>query len=641
MSTYESLPSRYNHSHSGSMSSTKNTAIHFNGSPSGINMKLPTNGLNSPILNKSNLGSQNESSEHESGNHEHSNEQDTLLHNTSSTFSRMLHPSNNGILSNKYLQLASSAAQRYYHNYISDKLSMVPNDKTTSNNIIGWYFYLFSSEPFIVSVVSTYMPILLESYARSNAVLLTDHFIPCPKNGNEKCVLGLFDDRIYIDTSSYALYTFSTSVLFQIVTVISISGLVDVFDVTIRFKKIVLILFGIIGSLSTIAISFSKSADFYLLAVLSIITNCCYGVINVVGNSLLPVIVTSFYRNQPYEDDGNFSPLLYTNEEFTNIVSGRGSSIGYLSALIVQIFCIFIISKVAGNTLDADDNTYAMKLAVFFVGVWWFIWQLPMLWFLKDYTHENEELPTAKPLTLRALAHYTKKSWSSLYDAFKHASLLKDVVIFLIGWFIISDSITTINSTAMLFSKTELSMTTINLVVVSILTLIFAIFGAFVVPQFITTKLGKKSNQSMIYTIIWASFIPLYGLSGFWFTNFGLKHKIEMYFLAVWYGISMGALNAISRSIFSLIVPPGKESTFFSLFSITDKGSSIVGPTLVGLLTDKTHDIRYSFYLLFALLLISLPFFFVLDVDRGKKEAVSLSYMIQEDMENEEQDFAE
>ncbi|KAL6947391.1 hypothetical protein ACO0QE_002274 [Hanseniaspora vineae] len=622
------------------MSSTRNTAIHFTSSPGGPKTKLPTNGLNSPILNKNDLSSQNVSSENGFGNDEHSTEQDALLHNTSSTFSRMLHPTNNKILSNRYVQLAKSATAHYYHRYISDKLSMVPNDKTTSNNIIGWYFYLFSSEPFIVSVVSTYMPILLESYARSNAVLLTDHFIQCPKNGKEKCVLGLFDDRVFIDTSSYALYTFSSSVFFQIITVISISGLVDVFDVTIRFKKTVLILFGIIGSLSTIAISFSQPADFYLLAVLSIVTNCCYGVINVVGNSLLPVIVTSFYRNQPCQNDGNFSPLLYTNEEFTNIVSGRGSSIGYLSALIVQIFCIFMISKVAGNTLDADDNTYAMKLAVLFVGVWWFIWQLPMLWFLKDYSHEDGELPTTKPLTLRALAHYTKKSWTSLYDSFKHASLLKDVVIFLIGWFIISDSITTINSTAMLFSKTELSMTTINLVVVSILTLIFAIFGAFVVPQFITTKLGKKSNQSMIYTIVWASFIPLYGLSGFWFTNFGLKHKIEMYFLAVWYGISLGALNAISRSIFSLIVPPGKESTFFSLFSITDKGSSIVGPTLVGLITDKTHDIRYSFYLLFVLLVVSLPFFYMLDVDRGKKEAVSLSCVIQERLEEEEEEEA-
>lgn len=95
--------------------------------------------------------------------------------------------------------------------------------------------------------------------------------------------------------------------------------------------------------------------------------------------------------------------------------------------------------------------------------------------------------------------------------------------------------------------------------------------------------------------------------------------------MAVWYGVSLGGLSAVSRSLFSLIIPKGRESTFFSLFSITDKGSSIVGPVLVGFLTDRTHNIRYSFYLLFALLIISLPIINSLDVTRGKLEAQELA----------------
>ena len=116
-------------------------------------------------------------------------------------------------------------------------------------------------------------------------------------------------------------------------------------------------------------------------------------------------------------------------------------------------------------------------------------------------------------------------------------------------------------------------------------------------------------------------------MTGFVFQNIGLKHKFEMYILGVWYGVSLGGLAAVSRSLFSLLVPRGKESTFFSLFSVTDKGSSILGPLLIGLITDKTHNIRYAFYLLFLFLVVSLPVFHGLDVERGKREARQLSTM--------------
>lgn len=226
--------------------------------------------------------------------------------------------------------------------------------------------------------------------------------------------------------------------------------------------------------------------------------------------------------------------------------------------------------------------------------------------------------------------NYLSYGWVSLFESFKHARLLKDVMIFLIAWFIISDSITTINSTAVLFSKAELHMSTLNLIMISVLTVVNAMLGAFMIPQFLATKFRWTSSQTLMYIIIWASFIPFYGILGFFFNAFGLKHKFEMFLLAIWYGLSLGGLSAVSRSVFSLIVPPGKESTFFSMFSITDKGSSILGPFLVGLLTDKTHNIRYSFYFFFLLLMLSLPVLNCLDVKRGRREAEELSQVLPE-----------
>ncbi|CAI8498769.1 unnamed protein product [Hanseniaspora opuntiae] len=490
-----------------------------------------------------------------------------------------------------------------------------PNNKTTNNNILGWFIYLISSEPFIVSIISTYMPIILETFATLNAVKVKDHSQPCIddlslvfQDKNNKCVLPLVG-RWYVDPSSFALYVFSTSVFFQTILVISISGLVDNFNNTIAFKKKVMFVFGVLGATSTILISLLYNTEFYSLALLSIVSNCCYGVVNVIGNSLLPVILNDATRNNA--DDGK------KINELTTVISGRGTSLGYLSALLVQIICIGLITKLSVKNPTIIDNLKSLKIAIFFVGLYWIVTQIPMMFLLNDSSNNTEQ----KPITIKIIKTNVTKSWKTLGQTVIHASRLKQVSIFLVGWFVISDSITTINSTAILFSKNELHMSTVNLVFVSVSSLIFAIIGAFCIPSFLIHRFTLPLNKLMLVIIIWACFIPLYGILGFLFDSIGLKHKFEMYFLAVWYGLSMGALNAVSRSIFALIIPSGRESIFFSIFNITDKGSSIVGPVLTGLIIDKTHQIRYAFILLLLFLVLALPIFRALNVEEGKQEA--------------------
>lgn len=486
-----------------------------------------------------------------------------------------------------------------------EALSLV---RKVKNNIKGWYFYSIASEPFAVSAVATYIPLLLEQFARINGVSVYDHSVKCSSN-HDKCVLGLFNNSVYIDTSSFALYTFSISVLFQTLLVITVSGLVDVWR-SVQFKRRVLIFFGVVGSLSLILISQLGVDQFYSLPVLCIIANSSYGVVNVVGNSLLPVFVSDSIKYDPVQRSADIDKL-------TSSVSGAGASAGYLSALIVQIISIGLVKR-----SKSHDN---IQWATLFVGVWWITWQSPIAWLLQDLNPVTTEQVLSLRNSSRFELKFLKYGWYSLWEALKHARLLRDVVIFLISWFIISDSVTTINSTAVLFAKTELKMSTLNLITISILTMLNAILGAYFIPHYVSPKLSWSAQWSLIYIICWASVIPLYGMLGFYFDSIGLKHQFEMYIMAVWYGISLGGLSAVSRSVFSQIIPKGRESTFFSLFSITDKGSSIVGPVLVGFLTDKTHNIRYSFYLLFALLMLSLPVLNLLDLARGKREAEELS----------------
>lgn len=124
--------------------------------------------------------------------------------------------------------------------------------------------------------------------------------------------------------------------------------------------------------------------------------------------------------------------------------------------------------------------------------------------------------------------------------------------------------------------------------------------------------------------------IPLYGLLGFipavqrWGV-IGLTQPYEMYVLAVVYGFILGGISGYCRSVFGELIPPGSEAAFYALYAITDKGSSIFGPAVVGYLTDTFGDIRCAFWFLAVLLAVPLPLVMMVDVDRGRKEGRRLA----------------
>ncbi|AMD19499.1 HCL652Cp [Eremothecium sinecaudum] len=478
--------------------------------------------------------------------------------------------------------------------------------RQVKRNVIGWYIYSFSSEPYIVSAIATYIPLLLENFARANGVRVDNHSQVCV-SADDRCVLPMFGRRVFVDTSSFALYTFAVGVFVQTLLVISVSGMVDLWN-SVTFKRNVVLSFGFVGGLSTSMMAVLRKTQYYELALLCIISNSCYGVVNVVGNSILPTLVADMNLK---DEDG---PISKSADQMITLISGRGSGLGYLAALIVQLISILLVMK------SSDDNNVQVALA--FVGMWWLAFQIPMIWFLRDTNFTSVKESQFK---LRDSGRYIAYGWRSLFDAISRVRLLRDVVIFLVGWFIVSDSVSTINSTAVLFARTELMMNTVQLIVVSILTMVNAVLGAFLVPELFSKKFKLSSQYILIGIICWTAIVPLYGILGFATPVMGLKHQWEMYILAVWYGVALGSLGAVSRSVFTLIIPKGKESTFFSLFNVTDKGSSILGPILVGLITDRTHNIRYSFFLLLGFLILSLPVFYILNVDRGKLEASELS----------------
>ena len=98
-------------------------------------------------------------------------------------------------------------------------------------------------------------------------------------------------------------------------------------------------------------------------------------------------------------------------------------------------------------------------------------------------------------------------------------------------------------------------------------------------------------------------------------------NKYEIYGLAFIFGFLYGGVQGYCRSFFSELVPRGMEANMFALYAVTDKGSSAVGPAVVGLITDLTHEIRWAFLFLMIMIGASIPLMKRIDVVKGKADA--------------------
>ena len=90
----------------------------------------------------------------------------------------------------------------------------------------------------------------------------------------------------------------------------------------------------------------------------------------------------------------------------------------------------------------------------------------------------------------------------------------------------------------------------------------------------------------------------------------------------------MGGLSSYCRSFFGRLIPPGQEAAFYALYAITDKGSSAVGPAIVGKIIDVSGHIRPAFIFLAVLIALPGPLVWFVDVKRGEEDAIRMAEIL-------------
>lgn len=242
----------------------------------------------------------------------------------------------------------------------------------------------------------------------------------------------------------------------------------------------------------------------------------------------------------------------------------------------------------------------------------------------------------------RTWPKYISYAWRSLGRTVLRARHLRDMIFFLCAWFLLSDSIATVSGTAVLFAKTQLEMGPAALAGINVIVTICGVCGAFSWSH-LSRYFNAKPTQTIIACICLFEMIPLYGLLGFvpaikQLGVFGLQQPWEMYPLGAVYGVVLGGLSSYCRSLFGELIPPGFEAAFYALYAITDKGSSVFGPAIVGLITQRYGEIRPAFVFLAVLIFIPLPLMMLVDVDRGKRDAAELGRELEGEKNSEASD---
>ncbi|KAF2123161.1 autophagy-related protein 22-1 [Lophiotrema nucula] len=533
---------------------------------------------------------------------------------------------------------------------------------TTKRELNGWYSYAIAAEVFAVVGTGLFLPVTLEQLARENGVLFSDRLTPCveiPSSGNtdnarkslsaradgedeKQCIVHFLGSDV--TTASFAMYTLSAAVLCQAITLICFSSFADHGP----YRKKMLMTFAYIGSIVSGLFLFVGPSLYFLAPILVVFGVTSLGCSFTLLNAFLPLLVTNHEDNRKLEDEVEDFELEALNPDSTSVhrsspekltrdlersakISSKGVGLGYAAAVSVQVLSVIVLVIFSKTSIPKTSPTFPMRTILFFVGIWWATFSIPTFLWLRP--RPGPPLPTQskrpfQQTKLTTFMFYTRFSISSFWGTLKRAVRLRQVVIFLFAWFLLSDAIATISGTAVLFARTELKMGTIAVALLSITSITFGMIGAFAWPR-VARYYSLQPKTVLICCVAMMEIIPLYGLLGF--IPFirsagvgGLQKPFEIYPIGVLHGILMGGISSYARSVYAPLIPEGSEAAFFALYAVTDKGSSAVGPALVGWIVDRAGTIRPAFIFLAILVLLPGPLLWKLDMEKGRDDAARM-----------------
>lgn len=433
--------------------------------------------------------------------------------------------------------------------------------------INAWAFYDWANSVYSLVISTAVFPLFYSAITKDEIVTF----------------LGMKWD--YPDT----LYSYALSFSFLVVAFMSpiLSAIADYLGNKLKFMKF----FCWLGGLSVISMYFFKDLNTAWIGIIcTILASIGFWSSIVFYNSYLPEVA------HPEQQDA---------------ASAKGFIHGYIGSIILLLICLGMILAPntfgfdtsisetilsSGNSLEIEKaiedaknaaSLKAMRISFVMVGLWWI--GFAQLTFKKLPNNIYNRKPE-KDFIWKGFKEL-KKVWIEL----KGYPTLRN---FLIAFFLLSVGVQTIILLATIFGSSELGLGTTNLIVTVLLIQFVAILGAWVFSN-VSKKLGNFMAIK-ITIFIWI----LVCFSAFMLEK-ELKN-VEIYFYALGglLGLVLGAIQSLTRSTYSKLLPKTQDNaTYFSFYDVTEKIAIVLGTFVFGFLIYLTDSMQWS--------VLSLALFFV------------------------------
>ena len=341
-------------------------------------------------------------------------------------------------------------------------------------------------------------------------------------------------------------------------------------------KKKFLILFAFLGVIMTGGLwmvaqgNWQMAVFFYVLATIGFASG------NVFYDALLPGLAS---------------------EERVDVVSSLGFGLGYLGGGLLFLVNVFMYLK--PEIFGIPDGATAIKISFLSVAVWWAVFTIPLILFVPE--PKNNDTVDFK--------NAVRMGWIQLVQTFKEIRNMKVVGTFLLAYWFYIDGVDTIIRMAVDYGM-SLNFPGESLII-ALLIVQFVAFPAALIYGWLASKIGTKT--AIMVGIIAYSFITLLG--------YFMTEAWHFYVLAILIGLFMGGIQALSRSLYTRIIPPAKSAEFFGFYNMLGKFAAIIGPALMGTIALATGSARLGILSILLLFILGAFFLNKVDIEEGKRLA--------------------
>jgi len=426
---------------------------------------------------------------------------------------------------------------------------------------VGWYYYDWANSAFSTTVISVflgpYLTAITQAAADANGFVYP---------------LGAW---LPISAESFFPYLVSLSVVMQVFFLPILGAIADY----TRLKKQMLGVFAYVGAFATMGMYFLQGSNYILGGVLFLIANLSFGAAMVFYNAYLPDIAPPDDRDK---------------------VSSQGWALGYLGGgLLLLLNLIFL--QVLAPMLNVSQGD-AVRISLASAGLWWAIFTLIPLARLKAH-QARKELPAG--------ASYLGVGFKQLGHTLRKLPALPQTLLFLVAYLLYNDGIQTVIALSAQFGSRELGMESSQLVLLILMVQFVAFVGALGFG-YLARAIGAK-RAILASLVIWTG-VTIYA--------YAFLNSVPQFFvMGAVIGIVLGGSQALSRSLFSQMIPRGQESEYFSLYEVSERGTSWMGPLLFGLALQFTGSYRVALLSVAVFFLAGIALLPLVNVRRAIEEA--------------------